>query len=122
MTRLAPSEGGAKVAPPTTALLFQTRFFDRGAARLFDRLRRQCPPNFECFVLMHVPPGTRKPRRLAGVPHHFVTTPEVRALPYPRKNAARDWTGRPGSSGAAGTATSCRCTSPTPTRSSTATG
>ena len=34
-----------------TALLFQTHFFDRGAARLFKRLRRQCPPNFECFVL-----------------------------------------------------------------------
>jgi len=80
---------------PTTALLFQTHFFDRGAARLFDTLRRQCPPNFACFVLMHVPPGTPKPRRLAAVPHHFVSTPEIRALPYPRKNADRDWTGRP---------------------------
>ncbi|MBD0273747.1 MAG: hypothetical protein ICV73_17690 [Acetobacteraceae bacterium] len=79
---------------PTTALLFQTHFFDRGAARLFERLRRQCPPHFECFVLMHVPPGTPKPRRLASVPHHFVSTPEIRALDYPRKNAERDWTGR----------------------------
>ncbi len=77
-----------------TALLFQTHFFDRGAARLFERLRRQCPPNFECFVLIHAPPGTPKPPRLAAVPHHFVSTPEIRALPYPRKNAERDWTGR----------------------------
>ena len=65
---------------PPTALLFQTHFFDRGAARLFDKLRRQCPPGFECFVLMHAPPGTPKPKRLASVPHHFVTTPEIRAL------------------------------------------
>ncbi len=86
--------GRATVATQPTALLFQTHFFDRGAARLFDRLRRQCPPNFECFVLLHAPPGAPEPPRLAGVPHHFVTTPEIRALPYPRKNAARDWTGR----------------------------
>jgi hypothetical protein len=83
------------VTLPTTALLFQTHFFDRGAARLFEKLRRQCPPGFECFVLMHVPPGTPKPPRLASVPHHFVTTPEVRALAYPRKNAERDPTGKP---------------------------
>lgn len=44
---------------------------------------------------MHVPPGTPKPRRLASVPHHFVTTPEIRALAYPRKNAKRDPTGKP---------------------------
>ena len=83
------------MTPPTTALLFQTHFFDRGAARLFKRLRRQCPPNSECFVLMHVPPGTPKPPRLASVPHHFVSTPEIRALDYPRKNAERDSTGKP---------------------------
>ena len=77
-----------------TVLLFQTHFFDRGAARLFERLRRQCPPHFECVVLMHVPAGTPKPRRLAAVPHHFVSTPEIRALDYPRKTADRDWTGR----------------------------
>ena len=80
---------------PTTALLFQTHFFNRGAARLFDKLRRQCPPGFECIVLMHAAPGTPKPRRLAAVPHHFVTTPEVRALPYPRKNGEPQWTGKP---------------------------
>ena len=80
---------------PHTALLFQTHFFDRGSARLFERLRQQCPPGFECFVLMHVPASTPKPRRLASVPHHFVTTPEIRALDYPRKNSERDWNGQP---------------------------
>ena len=78
-----------------TAMLFQTHFFDRHAARLFERLRRQCPPHFTCFVLMHVAPGTPKPRRLLGVPHHFVTTPEIRNLAYPGKNAPTDWQDKP---------------------------
>ncbi len=83
------------LVPLPTALLFQTHFFDRGTARAFERLRRQCPPNYECIVLLHAPPGERKPRRLGAVPHHYVTTPEIRALPYPRKNAERDANGQP---------------------------
>src|SRR3712207_1816482 len=105
-----------------TALLFQTHFFDRRLARLFERLRRQCPSHFECFVLMHLPPGTRKPGRLGAVPHHFVTTPEIRALPYPRKTAERDWTGRSWEFWGGGIATRCPCTSTTPTRIRRATG
>jgi hypothetical protein len=44
---------------------------------------------------MHAPLGAPKPRRLASVPHHFVTTPEIRAQAYPVKNAERDARGRP---------------------------
>ncbi len=73
-----------------TALVFQTHFFDRGLAHAFARLRRECPPHFTCFVLMHRPPGGAKPSRLASVPHHFVTTDQIRALPYPRKTAEQD--------------------------------
>jgi len=77
-----------------TALVFQTHVFDRGVARVFGRLRRGCPPHVTSFVLMHVPPGTPKPPRLRAVPHHFVTTPEIRALAYPGKNCDQDWTGK----------------------------
>lgn len=77
-----------------TALLFQTHFFDPGLARDFAALRRQCPPGFDCLVLIHLPPGAPVPRRLAQVPHHLVRTDELRALPYPRKTAEADWTGR----------------------------
>ncbi len=81
-------------SPPTTALAFQTHFFDRGLARAFERLRRQCPPHFVPFVLIHRPPGAAKPRRLQAVRHHFVTTDAIRGMPYPRKTSEDDWTGR----------------------------
>ncbi len=77
-----------------TVLLFQTHYFDRGAARVFRRLVRQVPPGFDCRVLIHLPPGAPVPPLLSTVPHHIVRTNEARALPYPRKNADQDWTGR----------------------------
>jgi hypothetical protein len=80
--------------PASTILLYQTHFFDRGAERAFRRLQAECPPNFQCVVLLHAPPGSAKPPRLEKVPHHFVTTDQILALPYPRKLAEQDWTGR----------------------------
>jgi hypothetical protein len=80
--------------PASTILLYQTHFFDRASERSFRRLQEQCPPHFQCAVLLHAPPGSAKPPRLARVPHHFVTTDQLRALPYPRKLAEDDWTGR----------------------------
>lgn len=81
------------MAAPRTVLLFQTHLFDRGMARVFDRLQRACPPNVFPVVLMHAAPGTPKPLPLWQVPHHFVTTDEIRALPYPAKTGAdgRPW-------------------------------
>jgi len=81
----------------STALLFQTHFFDRGAARTFEKLQRQCPPHVKAVVLIHVAPGTPKPLLLADVPHHFVTTPEIRNPAYSGKSAGgpewRIWDG-----------------------------
>ena len=54
---------------------------------------------------MHVTPGTPKPRRQAPVPHHFVSTPEIRAQAYPAKDAERGVDGRPWVLWRAGTAT-----------------
>ncbi len=83
------------MSAPRTALLFQTHFLDRGLARDFDALRRQCPADVACFVLIHLAPGAPVPRRLARVPHHLVTTDRLRALRYPRMTAEQDWTGLP---------------------------
>ena len=70
---------------PRTALLFQTHFFDCGSAQVFDRLRRQLPEGFEASVLIHLPPGAPVPKRLDGVPHHIVRTPELSRPAYPAK-------------------------------------
>jgi hypothetical protein len=77
-----------------TLLLFQTHELDARLERAFLRLVREAPSSFDCRVLMHLPPGAPVPPRLARLPHHLVRTDEIRALPYPRKNAAQDWTGR----------------------------
>lgn len=73
------------------AVLFQTHYFDRGSARVFERLRRQLPKTYEAFVLIHVPPGAPVPPRLAGVPHHVARTPELRYPAYPTKCGGADW-------------------------------
>ena len=68
------------------AILFQTHFFDAVAARLFRKLQAGCPPGSTAFALVHVPPGTPEPPLLRRVPHHFVTTPEVRDSAYTNKS------------------------------------
>lgn len=78
-----------------TLLLLQTHYFDARSERAFRRLQRQAPPHFDCRVLIHLPPGAPLPNRLARVPHHVVRSDELRAMPYPRKTTAEDWTGRP---------------------------
>jgi len=78
-------------APPPTALLFQTHFFDRIAARAFARLCAGLPGHVTPFVLIHLPPGAPVPKRLAGVPHHLVRTPELRYAGYPSKCGGEDW-------------------------------
>jgi hypothetical protein len=75
----------------TTAVLFQTHFFDRWCARAFARVAAGCPPSYRPVVLIHLPPGAPVPPLLQGVPHHVVRTPELRVREYPAKSGGPDW-------------------------------
>jgi hypothetical protein len=75
----------------TTAVLFQTHFFDRWCARAFARVAAGCPPSYRPVVLIHLPPGAPVPLLLQGVPHHVVRTPELRVREYPAKSGGPDW-------------------------------
>lgn len=72
----------------TTAVLFQTHFFDRWAERAFNRLRRQAAPGCTFLVLIRLDADAQIPERLRHVPHHIVRTPDLHALPYPQKAVA----------------------------------
>ena len=86
------SNGNAPRHPIPTALAFQSHLVTPGILRQFRKLQRACPPHFQPFFLMHVPPGTPKPEELKDIPHHFVTTPEIRTPEYPGKSAGgADW-------------------------------
>lgn len=77
--------------PASTAVLFQTHFFDARSARQVRRLRKACPPHYDVVVLMHVPPGTPVPPLLQAMPHYFVTTPEIRDPAYTGKSSGPNW-------------------------------
>lgn len=70
-----------------TAVLFQTHILSRTVMRQFRKLQRQSPPGHHPVLLVHAPAGTPKPEALEAVPHHFITTPELRELGYPAKPA-----------------------------------
>lgn len=72
----------------TTAVLFQTHFFDRWAARAFDRLRARAPLHHRHFVVMRLDVGAPVPECVLAVPHHIIRTPDLHALPYPHKAVA----------------------------------
>lgn len=78
--------------PPPTALLLQTHYFDRAAARNFARLCAQAPRHYEPFVLIHLPPEAPVPRLLSSVPHHMVRTPELMVPAYTAKCDTSDGT------------------------------
>ena len=75
----------------TTAVLFQSHFFDRWAEKAFRRLRAEAPSHYEFVVLMHLPADAPVPERVRAYPHHIVRTPELRHSPYPAKVGGRDW-------------------------------
>ncbi len=78
--------------PRPTAVVLQTHFLNRTIARQFRRLTTACPPHYSCFLLIHMPPGSAKPEQLDSVPHHFVTTPEIRCAEYPVKSGGgKEW-------------------------------
>lgn len=79
-----------RTQPALTALLLQTHYLNRPLMRMFNRLSAGMP-EAEAAVLMHLPPDRPKPRELARVPHHFVTTPEIREPAYRRKSGGPGW-------------------------------
>jgi hypothetical protein len=77
--------------PDSTAILFQTHYFDAACHRVFRRLADRCLPHHRPVVVIHLAPGAAVPPRLARVPHHIVRTDELRALPYPAKARQEGW-------------------------------
>ena len=73
-----------------TVVVLQTHYLNRPLLRLFRRLVVGLPGYTAC-VLMHRPPGTPEPPELAGVPHHFVTTSEIRDPAYLGKSNGPGW-------------------------------
>lgn len=75
-----------------TALVLQTHYLNKPLVRFFARLTRDLPDGYEPFVLMHLPAGRGKPPLLSTLPHHFVTTPEIRDPAYVNKAfGGADW-------------------------------
>jgi hypothetical protein len=70
-----------------TVVVLQTHYVDRALIRFFRELAATGMTQYEAVLLMHAPAGTRKPRRIATMPHHFVTTPEIRSPAYTNKSA-----------------------------------
>ena len=73
-----------------TCVLLQTHYLNRALLKMFGRLSAGLP-QADSLVLMHLPPDRPRPRELARVPHHFVTTPEIREPAYRRKSNGPGW-------------------------------
>jgi hypothetical protein len=83
--------GQAHRTDGTTAVLFQTHFFDRRCARAFAALARGCAADHRPVVVIHLPPGAPVPPRLRDVPHHVVRTDEMRLPDYGAKTQGAEW-------------------------------
>jgi hypothetical protein len=70
-----------------TVVVLQTHYVDRALIRFFGKLAAAGTPRYEVVLLMHASAGTRKPHLISTVPHHFVTTPEIRNPAYANKSA-----------------------------------
>lgn len=73
-----------------TAVVMQTHYLSRALMSWFADLR-QAVPGYDAYILMHLPAGERAPELLSTVPHHFVTTPEIRNPEYGRKAGGPNW-------------------------------
>ncbi len=80
----------ANVPPARTVVVLQTHHLNRQLLRMFNSLVVGLP-DYEACVLMHQPPGRPKPPELLGVPHHFVTTPELKDPGYEGKLSGPNW-------------------------------
>jgi hypothetical protein len=73
-------------AEKRTVVVLLSHYVDRALIRFFKELAAS-RMRYETVLLMHVPADTPKPRRLLTIPHHFVTTPEIRYPAYTNKSA-----------------------------------
>ena len=81
---------GPDYAPPNgtderTVVVLQTHYIDKALIRFFGELAAASTPRYEAVLLMHAPAGNPKPHRISTVPHHFVTTPEIRCPASPTR-------------------------------------
>ncbi len=82
---------GRGIARVRTIVSLQTHYLDKPLVRFLESLTRALPGH-DVRLLMHLPPGVPKPPLLSGLPHHFVTTPEIRNPDYVNKAAGgADW-------------------------------
>lgn len=73
-------------APPgRCAVLLQTHFYNPSLARVFRKLKAECPPGYDAFVLLHTPSRKGIPARLERERHHVALTAECRLPAYGRK-------------------------------------
>ncbi len=75
----------------TTAIVFQTHFFDRWCLRAFRRIAGRAPPHHRPVVALHLAPGAPVPPLVARVPHHIVRTDALRTPDYPGKSSGERW-------------------------------
>src|SRR3954471_13094805 len=83
---------GPDYAPPNgtdrrTVVVLQTHYIDKALIRFFGELAAASTPRYEAVLLMHAAARHPKPHRISTVPHHFVTTPEIRCPAYTNKAA-----------------------------------
>lgn len=87
---------GKDIATVRTVVLLQTHYLDKPLVRFLESLTRALP-SYDVRVLMHLPAGAPRPSLLSGLPHHFVSTPEIRNPDYINKAAGgaewRIWRG-----------------------------
>ena len=73
-----------------TVVLLQTHILTGPVLRFFEDLRLG-GDRYDARVLMHLPPQKPKPAGLERLPHHFVTTPEIRDPSYRAKVDGENW-------------------------------
>ncbi len=68
----------------------QTHYLSHALLKFFKTLQNAAP-DFDAYVLMHLPANAPVPDMLSTVPHHFVTTPEIKNPAYGRKSGGEGW-------------------------------
>ncbi len=81
---------GAYAAGGRNVVVLQTHYLNRPLLRMFSSFVAGLP-GYDARVLMHKPPEQPAPPELQAVPHHFVTTPELKDPGYWGKLSAPRW-------------------------------
>jgi len=74
----------------STIVVLQTHYLNRSLVNFFRTLQDAVPGRDAC-LLMHLPPDAPVPSIPAAIPHHLVTTPEIRNPDYVIKSGGPDW-------------------------------